>query len=320
MPIVTGVANTWNLPNYHGELFTASAEETPLLSMTGGLTGGLRTDNFQFVTAQLYAHPDAAQPTISETASVTAPSPTAISREQEFNVVQIHQERVQMTYAKRSNSGRLSGINTANKSANPADDFNWQLQQKLIKIARDVEYSFIRGTYQMSTNASVANTTRGMLEVTKLANGTNINNATPAALTMTMLNNLYRVMADSGATFTNMVLFASATKVQQITALYNALNGFALPSTRTVGGIAIKEIVFDFGNLGIVWNRFMPNDAVLLVDVNYVAPVFQEVPGKGVLFTEPLAKTGATDDEQLYGQIGLDHGPAFMHGSITGLL
>ena len=63
----------------------------------------------------------------------------------------------------------------------------------------------------------------------------------------------------------------------------------------------------------------MPNDAVLIADVAYMAPVFQEVPEKGILFTEPLAKIGASDREQVFAQIGLDHGPSFMHGSITNL-
>ena len=63
----------------------------------------------------------------------------------------------------------------------------------------------------------------------------------------------------------------------------------------------------------------MPADSVLIADVAHLAPVFQAVPGKGVLFEEELAKTGAADKIQLYGQIGLAHGPAFLHASITGL-
>ena len=34
---------------------------------------------------------------------------------------------------------------------------------------------------------------------------------------------------------------------------------------------------------------------------------------------EALSKTGASEDGQIFGQIGLDHGPKFMHGTITGL-
>jgi len=36
-----------------------------------------------------------------------------------------------------------------------------------------------------------------------------------------------------------------------------------------------------------------------------------------VLFYEPLSKTGASESGQIFGQIGLDHGPAFMHGVLS---
>ena len=318
MPLVAGVGTTWNLPNYSGELFTADPVQTPLLSMIGGLTGGRMTNSFVFTTGQLYNHPEPEQPDISENASVTAPPPSHIAREQETNVVQIHHEAISLTYAKMSNSGFMSGINIAGQQATPSDDFQWQLDQKLIKIARDVEYSFISGVHNETTNAGTANRTRGMLEVTRLPGGTNID-AAGAQLSKAMLNNLFREMADGGAMFDNTVMFVGAANKQAVSEIYNLVVGFALPPSRNVGGLNIQEIEFDFGRLGIVWNRFMPDDSVLIADLNYMAPVFQEVPGKGVLFTEPLDKKGASDDEQIYGQIGLDHGPAFMHGSITGL-
>ena len=50
MPIVSGIGTTWNLPNYSGELFTADPIQTPLLSMIGGLTGGMITGAYEFTT------------------------------------------------------------------------------------------------------------------------------------------------------------------------------------------------------------------------------------------------------------------------------
>lgn len=119
MAQVTGIGTTWNLPNYAGELFTADPTQTPLLSMIGGLTGGRQTDNFEFPTAVLYDFPAAAQPEISESASATAPAASHIARTQEKNVVQIHQEVIDLTYAKQSNNGRMSGLNTAGQNPNP---------------------------------------------------------------------------------------------------------------------------------------------------------------------------------------------------------
>lgn len=318
MAQVEGIGTTWNLPNYAGELFTADPTQTPLLSMIGGLTGGRQTDNFEFPTAVLYDFPDAAQPEISESASATAPAASHIAREQEKNVVQIHQEVIDLTYAKQSNSGRMSGINTAGQQANPADEKSWQIQQKLIKIARDVEYSFIQGTYQISTGADVANKTRGMLELCTSDSGTSIA-AASAALTKDMLDQLFREMADNGAYFGNMVLFCGAYQKQLITKLYAEQFNAQMQTTQNVGGMNITQIETDFFKMGVVWDRFMPNDSILIADVAHIAPVFQAVPGKGVLFQEDLAKTGASDKIQIYGQIGLAHGPAFLHGAITGL-
>ena len=86
-----------------------------------------------------------------------------------------------------------------------------------------------------------------------------------------------------------------------------------------IGGTNIKQIETDFGNIGISLNRFMPQSSVLATEMSVIAPIFQPVPGKGNFFYEELAKTGASEEGQIFGQFGLDHGPAFMHGSITGL-
>lgn len=316
MSNVTGIGTTWNLPNYAGELFTADPTQTPLLSMIGGLTGGKQTDNFEFPTAVLFDYPEATQPSISESASATAPAASAIARSQESNVVQIHQEVIDLTYAKLSNGGRMSGINTAGQVANPADEKAWQIQQKLIKIARDVEYSFINGTFQKATSATVANKTRGMLELAATASTVD---ASSSALTVDMIKALMLQMADNGAYFNNMILFAGAKQKQAITSLYEKQLGYNQGAARNVGGMNVTEIETDFCKLGIVWDRFMPDDSILIADVAHIAPVFQAVPGKGVLFEEELAKVGASDRIQIYGQIGLAHGPAFLHGSITGL-
>ena len=318
MSQVSGIGTTWNLPNYAGELFTADPTQTPFLSMIGGLTGGKQTDNFEFPTAVLYDFPEAAQPEISETASATAPAASHIARTQEKNVVQIHQEVIDLTYAKQSNSGRMSGINTAGQQANPGDEKAWQIQQKLVKIARDVEYSFICGEYQISTAANVANRTRGMLELCTSDAGTSID-ASSAELSKALLDQLFREMADNGAYFGNMVLLCGAYQKQTITELYAKQFNANMQTTQNVGGMNITQIETDFFKMGVVWDRFMPNDSILVADVAHVAPVFQAVPGKGVLFEEQLAKVGASDRVQIYGQIGLAHGPAFLHGAITNL-
>lgn len=317
MPIVTGLGTTWNLPNYAGELFTADPTATPLLTTIGGMTGGMVTTNVEFPTAQLFEYPDAGQPSISEQASATAPTARHITRTQQTNVVQIHQNTVDLTYHKLANRGRMTGLNTAGSTPSPTDELAWQITHSmLVPAARDIEYSFIQGQYHLAGNVNDPNQTRGMLQVCE--EGTTID-AAGAKLSFDILQSLYRAMADNGAYFSNMLMFVPADIKQQISMIYAELPGGNLPASRTEGGINITDIETDFTRIGVVWNRFMPAGTILLCDVTYMAPVLLEVPGKGVMFVEELPKTGANERRQMYGEVGLDHGPAFLHGSITGL-
>ena len=318
MAIVTGLGTSWNLPNYAGELFTADMQATPLLSMVGGLTGGMVTTSPEFPTAQLFEYPEPKQPQISEQASATAPEARHIDRKQETNVVQIHQNTIDITYHKLAAKGQMTGLNTAGQTPSPTDELAWQITHSaLIPAARDTEYSFINGTFHRSTSQNDANTTRGMLPLCAEF-GTSID-ATGAELDFDILQSLYRAMADAGAHFSNVVIHVGSLNKQKISNIYSARPGAVLPATRNVGGVDVTQIVTDFGTLGVVWNRFMPATALLAADVAYIAPVFMEVPGKGVLFVEELARVGASERRQMYGEIGLAHGPAFLHGSITNL-
>lgn len=304
-------ATNWNLPNYTGELFTADLINTPLLSMIGGLTGGMMADNFEFPTDSQYNHEAAAQPAITETASLTAPTAISYVRNQSKNVTQIFQEKVSISYVRMSNQGRLSGINTAGAQNNVATEKDFQIARALEKIARDVEYSFLNGAYAISVNAGVANKTRGLLELCTV----NTVAAAGAKLSKALMDELLLEMFTNGALFKNPVIFCGGFQKQMLSSVY----GYA-PEDRNVGGVNIKQIETDFGNIGIANpHRFMPAATLGIFDMAVVAPVFQPVPGKGNMFYEELAKTGAAEEGQIFGQIGVDHGPSFCHGTLTGL-
>ncbi len=309
----------WSLPNFAGELFTADAINTPFLSMIGGLTGGGKTtDNFEFPTSSEYAFPAAQQPNITENASLVAPVVVLpqvppvqnqnVVRNQVTNVTQIFQEAIRLSYVKLSNMGRMSGLNTAGQQNNVADELAWQQEQKLKKIARDVEFSFIQGVYALAGNQNQANRTRGMIAACGLAGGT-VQNGQGNQLSLQLMDAFFLAMFNAGAPFSNLVLYVGGAIKQRISQIY----GFA-PTDRNVGGVNIEQIETDFGPIGIVLSRFAPANTVLAIEVSVCSPVFQPVPGKGVLFYEPLAKVGAVENGQIFGQIGLDHGPAFMHG------
>ena len=301
----------WALPNFSGELFTADSTNTPFLTMMGGLTGGgLVTSNFEFPTASQYQLPAAAQPAITENASLTAPAAANVVRAQVNNTVQLFQERITLSYVKQSNSGRMTGLNTAGQVNNAVDELAFQQARKLEKIARDAEFSFIQGVYQQAVDADTAARTRGIAATCALGGGTNINNAA-AGLDLTAMQNLFLQMYNNGAPFSNVVLYVNGLIKQQISSIY----GFA-PTDRNVGGVNIQQLETDFGNIGIVVSRFAPANEILAIEMSVTNVVFQEVPEKGILFYEELAKTGASVDGQMFGQMGLDHGPAFAHGRL----
>jgi len=301
----------WNLPNYTGELFTSDVVNTPFLSMIGGLTGGMQTDNFEFATDSQYSHEAAAQPAITETASLTAPTAISYVRNQSKNVVQIFQEAISISYVRLSNQGRLTGINTAGAENNITSERDWQIAKALEKIARDVEYSFINGVYQIAVNAGVANKTRGMIALCTV----NTVDASAGDLSKVLMDTLLLEMFTNGAYFKMPVIYCGGIQKQKLSDIY----GYA-PTDRNVGGVNIKQIETDFGNIGVADpHRFMPAGTLLIADMSVIAPVFQPVPEKGNLFYEPLSKTGASESGHIFSQIGLAHGPAFMHGTITNL-
>lgn len=310
MAQISGNATYWDLPNYAGMLYTADAENTPFLSMIGVMNGGVQTQNFEFPISSQYDYPAAAQPGITETASLTAPAGTEAVRTQNKNVCEIHHQAVDISYEKLANQARLSGINTVGQQNNVQDELNFQIAYNLKKIARDVEYSFLNGTYNLAANAGQANQTRGIVTActtTAIAAGS-------VDLSKALMDQALRTMADGGAEFSNMVIFANAFQIQQISDIY----GYA-PTDRTVGGVAIKQIMTDFATLGVVYDRFMVTSELLIADVSACKPVFQPVPGKGNFFYEELSKTGAAEKGQIFGKIGLDYGVEFLHGKITGL-
>lgn len=317
MANVSAAATVWNCPNYTGELYLIGANKTPFLNMIGGLSGGrVRTvADFQFPLAQPWALESPSQPNISETASLTAPTALTYVRGQDVNTVQIWQRRVSVSYAKQSVTGQITadattGLVDGNDMQPVQNEKDFQINAHMRQIAVDVDYTFLNGAYVQTTAANVAARTRGIITGAT----TNTVAAGGSALDKTLIDTLLRTMATNGSEFLNPVIFCGAYQKQRFSAVY----GYA-PEDRNVGGVNIKQIETDFAILGIIWAPNVPAGTVLVADVAFCSPVFLPVPDKGVLFYEELSKTGASEDGQIYGQVGLDYGPEEMHGTITGL-
>lgn len=65
-------------------------------------------------------------------------------------------------------------------------------------------------------------------------------------MSIDLLKQFFKAMADAGAFFGNMVLFCDLEQKQRITSLYEKHVGYNTPATRTVVGMNIQKLETDF--------------------------------------------------------------------------
>jgi hypothetical protein len=391
---ISGLGTTYNLPNYLGPLFGLSPATTPLLSAIGGLSGGKQANAVAF-TWETYDLRNPSQPAVLEGA--TAPTAQGRARGVVSNVAQIHQEKVSVSYTKQSTPGQINSTNVDTSRSNAVEnELDWQVQQAIKTIGRDVDWSFINGVYQAPTDNSTARKTRGILAaiatnkqtVASQNDGTSLSAATDTiteastpvanddkvmftdigASTAIALGRTYFVVSKASGTFkvaatkggtaitigtatisytrpattattvstyeslaqqvydnggiedtdTATFIMGSAQK-RNLAAAYAGAYGKYVESSRNLFGVNVTTVETNLGTFNVMLDRAMPADALALLSLEQLAPVFLEVPGKGHFFEEPLAKTGASDEVQIYGEIGLEYGNELAHGQLRGL-
>ena len=318
MPGITGQGTTYNLPNYVGELFSASPEDTPLLSSIGGLTGGEEA-GATFFEWQGYELRDAADDR-QRLEGATAPAGEERARYNASNVLEIHQEAVEVSYTRQgATRQRAPGGQpavTVGSTIIPADELAWQIEKQLVQIARDVEKTFITGKYQKPADNTQPRKTRGLIE----AITTNVATTTHTAANLDdgdILDLMQKVWDAGGIQVSETrTIIVNSTLKRALTRVF-IKDAHYEQNDRNVGGVNVKTIETDFGTCNIMLNRYTPVDKLIVASLDELAPAFLEIPDKGHFFAEPLAKTGASDKVQLYGEIGLRYGNEKAHGVLT---
>lgn len=307
------IATSFGVLNYSGMLFNKGNTRCPLSSIIGGRAK--TTNHVEFVTGQEYTTAGGEQPAISETASLTAPEATVVTRTQKTNVTQIFHESVGVSYAKQSNMGTLSGINIANQQENPMNELDFQVAAKMQKVNRDIEFTFVQGTYNKATTDATINKTRGLTEAIE----SNVIAMASKPLGLWNIADGVKKVYEANAPQDGLVLWCDATTMFQINAdaVQNGLT--VIPAAREINGIKLSSVVTPLGVVYLYLGEFLPKGTALLLNLDVISPVYQPVPGKGNFFLEQLAKTGAGEQYQLFGQIGLDHGPEWYHAKFTGI-
>lgn len=307
------IATSFGVLNYSGMLFNKGNTRCPLSSIIGGRAK--TTNHVEFVTGQEYTTAGGEQPAISETASLTAPEATVVTRTQKTNVTQIFHESVGISYAKQSNMGTLSGINIASQQENPMNELDFQVAAKMQKVNRDIEFTFVQGEYNKATTDATVNKTRGLTEAIE----SNVVAMASKPLGLWNIADGVKKVYEANAPQDGLVLWCDATTMFQINAdaVQNGLT--VIPAAREINGIKLSSVVTPLGVVYLYLGEFLPKGTALLLNLDVISPVYQPVPGKGNFFLEQLAKTGAGEQYQLFGQIGLDHGPEWYHAKFTGI-
>lgn len=334
MGAVSGQGTTFNLPNYTGEIINVTPQDTPFLTaiagvnaenFSGTVAGAKPVDSIIFEWQTVDLRDAAVNKSVAEGAD--APSPTARSRSNVTNVVEIHHEALSVSYTKQAATGQHASTGSSHTGAVglngvAVDEVNLQMRAHWSQIARDVERSFLEGVFQNPSTNSTARQTRGILT----AITTNVVNANGYDLadtnnTADPILDLMQLVWESGgiSESSTAAIIVNGYQRRRLTAKF-ITGGNYREASRTVGGVRVDTIVTDFGELNVLLDRHMPATQAAVVSLEQCRPVVLNIPGKGAgFFVEELAKTGASDRWQFYGEIGLEYGNEKAHGKVTNL-
>lgn len=315
MPDVSGLATTFDLPQYVGELFQKNRRANTFVRLIGGIAGAsIRlVGSKRFPMGVNYDVDVGAQTAVLEGAD---PSPTATDTAQEDNVLQIFQQSVKLSYSRQGQNAFISGIaidpNGAGAALNQPGTIEWQLARHMEKIQNDVNYSIARGAYVNPGDNTTGRQTRGI----RTAVTTHDTNAAAAALAKSHIDSHFRTMVENGAIEMGAVVNVTGTAaaLEKLINLYESAT--QVPEARDVAGVAIRRIVTKFATLDLSWDGDVAANELVTWQPGVCQMVGMPIPDKGVLFPEMLAKTGAAEHWQIYGELGIDYTSEFYHGVI----
>ena len=180
---------------------------------------------------------------------------------------------------------QVSGTARALKPKGIGDTFDAEVQDRLIETKRDLEWYFLNGTKTLESDG----TPRQMAGLMNLVNANNVV-TTAGALKEEHILDALQKMWDKGAQG-EYFAFVNATQKRAINAIAKAEGNVRWVmdngSVANKYGIAVSQIVTDFGTVNLVLDRYMENNGILIVDMDEVR--IAELRGT---FYEDLPKAG----------------------------
>jgi hypothetical protein len=213
---------------------------------------------------------------------------------------------------------QVSGTEAAVRQIGVDDEMDYQKTQRLRELLRDLECTIINGVAPAADpqgSATVRRTMRGILaSITthSLAPGEGLL-PTEAALTEEHVNLALRTIWESSGSKPDLIVCGGAQK-RRINGFIQATQRFA-PTAEAFKNL-VSTYESDYGVCRVVLSRFVPSDAVLLLDSSRISVV--PLVGRSFQF-RTLATTGDYQSGEVLGEYTLEFRNEKAHGMIRGL-
>lgn len=230
-----------------------------------------------------------------------APSARFTNRARRSNVTQIFTAAVE-----------VSGSQLAARQVAVADELDYQKQERLRELLRDLENCVINGVAPAADpqgSATVRRTMNGIIPMLS----THVTDASGAALSEATLNAALRAIWEQSSGSVDTIVVGGLQK-RKINGFVTSGRGFGPQTERFKDLVSVYES--DFGVCRVVLSRWVPADAVLLLDSSRI----DVLPLSGRSFQyQPLGRTGDREAGQLVGEYTLELRNEQAHGLIHGL-
>ncbi|HPO92086.1 MAG TPA: DUF5309 family protein [Phycisphaerales bacterium] len=217
----------------------------------------------------------------------------------------------------------VSGSMRAARTAGVADEVDFQKQERLRELLRDLENCVINGVAPAATqqgSSTVRRTMNGIIP--SLATHVYTPNVGPIpigagaganGLTETILNTALRLVWEQSAGKIDTILVSGVQKrrLNEFAATYREYG----PTDKRFQTV-VSEYESDFGVCKIVTSRWMPADSILLLDSSRIGVL--PLMGRSFHY-KPLASTGDSEVGMVLGEYTLELKNENAHGLIRGL-
>jgi hypothetical protein len=212
----------------------------------------------------------------------------------------------------------VSGTDIAASQLGVADEIDYQKQERLRELIRDLENTVVNGG-QPASNPQGNDTTRRSMKGIVQHLQTNMYKTgdsgfpTGADLDEAKINYVLRkIWANSSGNVD--LIIAGGFQKRRINSFVSSSRSYAAGDTRFTDLINVYES--DFGVCRIVTTRWMPQDAVILLDSSRIAVL--PLAGRSFYF-KPLASSGDYECGELIGEYTVELKNEAAHGIIRGL-